>query len=169
MKSVATLIRDSPNFRSVFPECRPARGRSWTDHKLHVERPPGVTDPNPSLHARGIFTVGIGGRAEYMIFDDVVDQRNALDHPQDRQRVIELFDSTWMSRFQGFSGSAVAIGTVWHRDDLYCAHLMKNPRWVTLRQRIGDGLDVIEQEVWNVPTGLTYPGVVDAGERALAQ
>jgi len=152
VKAVGRIIKGSPNFAGVFPGCVPAVGESWTEHKLRVQRPPGVADTNPSLHARGIFTTGVGGRADYLIFDDVVDQRNALDHP-----VVSDFGSTWMSRLEP-EGRACAIGTVWHKEDLW-HHLMRNSEWVTLLQRIRSDLGAIEQEVWNAPSG--YPGLLD--------
>ena len=157
VRAVARILKHSRNFTEVFRGCRPAKEGSWTQHELWLQGAEGAVRHDPSLQARGIFTTGIGGRADYLVFDDVVDQRNALDQPDMRQRVIEDFHSTWLSRLEP-DGRVMAVGTVWHREDLW-HHLMRNPRWVTLRQSIKDNLSGIEQEVYGAPD--SYPGLLD--------
>lgn len=157
VRAISKVIRHSPNFRATFPACTAAKEGSWTQHEIWLQGPRGAISHSPTLQAKSIFATGIGGRADYLVFDDVVDQKNALDEPEKRARVIEDFHSTWMSRLEP-DGRVAAIGTVWHREDLW-HHLMRNPRWVTLRQSIKGDLSGIEQEVWNAPP--EYPGLLD--------
>jgi hypothetical protein len=133
-------IFESHAYRAMFRGVR--RGKVWKDHELFLQRPGHALDP--SVHARGVFTTGIGGRADLLIFDDVVDQKNAFDVGQ-RKKVLDLIEQTWLSRLEP-DGKVLYIATLWHMDDA-THHLMKRPGWCTLTQRVADNCATIEQEV----------------------
>ena len=141
---------ESPAYRQVFPEVR--RGDRWTDHELYLRRS-GYSTIDPSLHARGVNTTGIGARADYEIFDDVVDQKNAMD-PAQRKKVLDLMEGTWLNRLEP-TGRALAIGTAWHQGDAHHI-LMHRPGWCTLIHRVSLDCSCIEQEVLGATDGL-YP------------
>ncbi len=144
---------DSPAYRKVFPEVR--RGDRWTEHELYLRRA-GYSTIDPSLHARGIFTTGIGARCDRIIFDDVVDQKNSTD-PSQRKKVLDFLEGTWLNRLEP-SGRCLAIGTAWHQGDAYHV-LMQRAGWCTLIHRVSLDCTCIEQEVIGVRDG-QYP-VVD--------
>lgn len=148
--SAAKRIIETPVYRSVFPHAK--RGDRWTDHELFMKRPAYAT-VDPTVHARGIFTTGIGGREEILIFDDIVDQKNSTDQAQ-RKRVLELAEGTWLSRLEP-DGKVMGIGTAWHAADAY--HVwMHRKGWCTLVQRINADCTAIEQEVFGALDG-QYP------------
>lgn len=146
-------ILESKIYHQVFPAV--AHGGGWTGHELYVQRIGHSLDP--TIHARGVFTTGIGGRCDVELFDDVVDQKNSTDALQ-RRRVLSLLEGTWLSRLEP-DGKVLAIGTCWHQDDAL-HHLMQKPRWCTLKQAVSDDCTQILQEV--VGGGSDYPGLGEA-------
>lgn len=144
-------IIESPGFRQVFPTVR--KGDRWTDHELYVRRAGMAVDP--TVHARGVFTTGIGGRADYMFFDDVVDQKNATDAAQ-RKRVLDLVEQTWMSRLEP-DARVLMIGTAWHQGDT--SHvLLHRAGWCALVQRVSEDCSCIDQEVYGAKDGYPISG-----------
>lgn len=141
---------ESPAYRQVFPEVR--RGDRWTEHELFLRRA-GYSTIDPTLHARGVFTTGIGSRADRMIFDDVVDQKNSMD-PAQRKRVLDLVEGTWLNRLEP-TGRVLAIGTAWHQGDAHHV-LMERAGWCTLIHRVSKDCTSIEQEVIGAKDG-EYP------------
>ena len=141
---------ESPAYRQVFPEVK--RGDRWTDHELYLRRS-GYSTIDPSLHARGVNTTGIGSRADYVILDDVVDQRNAMD-PAQRKKVLDLLEGTWLNRLEP-TGKVLAIGTAWHQGDAHHV-LMQRAGWCTLIHRVSLDCTRIEQEVLGAKDG-EYP------------
>jgi hypothetical protein len=59
--------------------------------------------------------------------------------------------------FKTETGAFVAPQALVHNSEDLWHHLMRNPRWVTLRQWIRDDLAAISQEVWNAPPD--YPSL----------
>jgi hypothetical protein len=117
--------------------------------------------PEPSIDARSIESVGAGERADFLLVDDIVDQRNSRE-PEQRKKIIEIFDDTWMSRLdpfdaaEGLRGLALYIATPWYRAD--CTEvLMERPGWSFLLQRVSDDLTHLEAEV--IGAGDDYPGL----------
>lgn len=148
--SAVRKIIDSRIYHQVFPKV--SHGGSWTGHELYVDRIGHSIDP--TVHARGVFTTGIGGRADIELFDDVVDQKNSTDAIQ-RRRVLALIEQTWLSRLEP-DGHVLMVGTCWHQDDSI-HHLMQKPRWCTLRQAVSDDCTQILQEV--IGGEPDYPGL----------
>ena len=139
--SIGRYITESREYSLVFPDVKPDRKGSWSAHSLFVERKGRSVDP--SIEAKGIMATGIGGRADIIIFDDVVDQRNAIEQPALRAKVKDNFANVWMSRLdQG--GRTWYIATAWHHDDL-TSYLrfnaaMRDSYWV-MTQAITDDLE----------------------------
>ena len=149
--AVKRLI-ESAIYHEIFPAV--TSGGAWTGHELYLKRIGHAVDP--SVQARGIFTTGIGGRADVELLDDVVDQKNSMD-PIQRRRVLSLLEETWFSRLEP-DGHMLGIGTPWHQDDAN-HHLMQRPRWCTLKQAISDDCTEVEQTV--IGGDDDYPDLVD--------
>lgn len=145
-------IIESPEFRLIFPHAK--RGKRWAGHKADMLRTGSSIDP--SLHARGVETRGIGGRADLMVFDDVVDQKSSLD-PGQRLKILNYIEQTWLSRLEP-DGRVLYIGTPWHLDDA-THHLMQRQGWCTLIQRVSSDCQTIEQELIGAPDPISYPQV----------
>ena len=147
----------SPAYQRTFPGVRPVDPGSirprpkWTEGAILVGRDSGAIDPTVAAH--GILASGIGGRADFLLFDDVVDRKNALDEPKLRDKVKGDFDDVWMSRLVP-GGRVLYIATPWHKADL-THDLQDRPGWCVLRMPIADDLSCIEMEVYNMPPN--YP------------
>jgi len=128
--SIARHIATNPRVREVFPNLRPASQGLWPKPgaqttRLMVARRSREKDPSVAGH--GIMSAGVGGRADLIIFDDVVDFRNAVGAPAMRKQVAQSFFEAWLNLL-GPQGRAVYIATVWHQDDL-TMELRGNPEW----------------------------------------
>lgn len=143
-------IIESATYKEIFPGTR--RGGKWTDHELFLQRKGDAIDP--SVHARGIYTTGIGGRADIEVFDDIVDQRNSAEQNQ-RKKALAVIDETWTSRLEP-DGKVLYIGTLWHLDDA-THHLMQRPGWCTLLHKIPDDCGRIVQEVYGADADYPKP------------
>lgn len=143
-------LAESPVYRAVFPQIR--RGTKWTDRDLFLKRTGSALDP--SVQARGLFTIGVGGRADIIVFDDVVDQQNSMEHTS-RAKVLNFVEQTWLSRLEP-DGRVLWIATVWHQDDA-THHLMQRPGWCTLLQRVSEDCSCIEQELLGAPDPQNHP------------
>lgn len=154
--AIGNVLR-SAAYGRVFPWVRPVPPDStrqrpkWTEGSIMIERPGGAIDPTFAAH--GVLSAGLGGRADLLMFDDVVDRKNAIDEPKLRDRVREDFDDVWMSRLTP-RGRVIYIGTSWHQADL-THDLRERPGWCVLRMPISADLSCIEMEVWNAPPN--YP------------
>lgn len=147
--NAAKRIIESDEYRRVWPNVR--QGDRWTDHEIYVRRL--GSSPEPTVHARGIFTTGIGGRCDALLLDDVVDQKNSTD-PAQRKRVLDLCEQTWFSRLEP-DGKILYVATSWHQQD--ASHvLMQQKGWCTLVQRVSQDCLQIEQEVLGAYDG-QYP------------
>lgn len=81
------------------------------------------------LAARGILSAITGRGADLLIVDDAVKNAAEADSPTYRQRVVDEFRATLMTRVHP-GGSVVVIGTRWHPDDLIGTLLRDEPeRW----------------------------------------
>lgn len=144
-------IMESPIYGRIFPWFK--RGSKWTDHELYVERRGHALDP--SVQARGVSGTGIGTRADLLVFDDVVDQRNSMD-PAQRKKVTDLVEQTWLSRLSP-QGRVLYIATPWHLDDA-THNFMQRQGWCALVQRVSADCSSIDQEV--LGAGADYPGLL---------
>lgn len=161
VSAIAQIITQNEFYKHVFPWVRPvgnekgnkfSRSR-WTMHEIYVARKGNSIDP--SIQASGVMGSGIGGRADVIIFDDVVDQRNAVDNEAMRDKVIQSFGRVWMSRLEPH-GRVLYIGTPWHQADL--SHdLYKRPAWCVLRQYVSADYKKLNQEVYNMPEDYPIP------------
>ena len=141
---------ESNSFRQVFPTVR--RGDRWNNHELFLKRS-GYSTIDPTLHARGIWTTGVGSRADYMFFDDAVDQKNSTDVAQ-RKKVLNFIEGTWLNRLEP-TGHVLGIGTAWHQGDANHI-LMQRAGWCTLIHRVSADCTQIDQEVLGARDG-QYP------------
>ena len=156
------IARDA-DFRWVFPEVVPDRKAGWGKEEFFVERDPGARSIDPSVFSAGVFSTGIGGRVDGLVFDDPVDLRNAITMPKLRGTVIEIIKNVWMSRLEPH-GWMLYVATVWHPDD--CTHhLLRDPevrgKYCALIQRVSDDYSEIECYLVGGEEGVEYP-VVDA-------
>jgi hypothetical protein len=148
--SIRKYIESSPEFHRVFPEIQRDMSGAWNDHQLFIKREGYSKDP--SIEGSGIFSSGIGGRVDKLVFDDPVDLKNAIQEPGSRVRVIEASKQTWLSRLDPREGKlnyvqVLWIATVWHVDDATCAWVMKNSEFNVMIQSINEEMTAIESRI----------------------
>jgi hypothetical protein len=123
--AIQQYVESDADYQDVFPQVRPDKKRGWEKHQFYIERDEQARSIDPSVFSAGVFSTGIGGRLDGLIFDDVVDRRNAIVQPSLRQQVIDAAKETWMSRLEPW-GWMVYVATVWHEEDL-THHLVLDP------------------------------------------
>lgn len=141
--AIGRYITESREYHMVFPGVAPDRSAFWSAHELFIQRTGRSVDP--SVEAKGIMATGVGGRADLIVFDDVVDMRNAIEQPALRDKVKENFANVWMSRLD-IGGRAWYIATAWHYDDLTSMlrfSAEKRTRYWVMTQAVSDDLERI--------------------------
>ncbi len=149
----AKKIIESNVYKAVFPQI--IKGDKWTDHEIIVKRSGQMVDP--TIQSRGINTTGVGSRADLIVIDDIVDQKNSLD-PEQRKRILDILNETWLSRLVP-DGKVMWIGTAWYLGDATLESAQR-PGWATLIQRVTDDCDKITQELVCGGDVSTYPGLI---------
>lgn len=119
---VKTLLKESHKVHQVFPQLKIDKGQDDTTTKFTVFR--NIVQRDPSVEASGVFSAGAGGRADWLICDDVVDPRNALVNPTLREQVKSVMAETWFSLVSPVGGKVVWICTPYHIAD--ASHSYKN-------------------------------------------
>ena len=123
---IRDLISRNKYLKIVFPQLVKSPWiDDWGKKSLTVKR--NVFSKDSSIEACGILTSGTGGRADEILFDDVVDFMNAIKYPSQRGQVKETFKNVWIPLL-GPTGRAAYLATLHHEDDL-TADLMKNKEW----------------------------------------
>ena len=162
-----TALMFSSAYRLTFPHIRPVpaekakkfkKPSKMTQHEVFLDRPGMALDA--SIQAAGVISGGTGGRCDRILFDDIVDQKNALDEPTMRTKVIHNMENVWMQRLTS-TGLAAYLGTAWHKADA-THRLMDNPAWSVLVCAISPDFGRIDMQVYNPPDG--YPLPVLAGQ-----
>ncbi len=157
-------IERNPRVRQVFPGLRKHPSLdNWSKHTATVDRR--GEDKDPSVEALGVLSAGTGGRADLIIFDDVVDLRNAIQLPALREAVKTSINNVWLNLLTK-NGRAVYVATPWHEDD--ATHEMeKKATWVCLKQPIPESLEPIWWEQW--PRTRLIERQEEIGPRAFAR
>jgi hypothetical protein len=115
------LISSSVRVHEVFPDLIVDTQRGDTQTKFFVLRD--IFQRDPSVEASGVLSTGAGGRADLLICDDVVDLKNAVINPAQREQVIAAVKNTWFSLVAS-TGRIVWICTPYHVAD--ATHDLKN-------------------------------------------
>lgn len=140
IESIKNYIEGDADYKAVYPEVEPGDATAWSKHKIVVSRTSQAKDG--TVEAYGVLTSGVGGRCDLLLFDDVVDMRNAITNPALRPQVENNINNVWLSRLTP-DGMAVYIATIWHQDDA-TSHMMKNPEWKFLVMKISEDMQFIE-------------------------
>ena len=149
LQLVREYIEQSDEYHQVFPHVREARMQKWTQERLYLERP--TRSKDASLQALGITGGGIGGRADFICFDDIADAKNMLTEPRRRDKVWQTFSVMAMSRLEetdsGDGELLLKIGTRWHAQDP-TGRILADPemrsQWGVMIQKIADDYQSIE-------------------------
>lgn len=128
VRQIGGLITGNPRLHSVFPDLKPSDDglTTWNTGSLTVQRTLAMRDP--SLSANGIEDSSVGGRANILIFDDVIDDQNSMSEVY-RDRIKKLFWGTWFPMLEP-NGAVWVVSTPWHILDLV-NDLLRNELFVS--------------------------------------
>ncbi len=165
IQALSEHIERNPHVKDVFPELRPSDKQDWTKHTLRVQRT--IISKDPSVEACGALSTGTGARADLIIFDDVVDLRNAIQLPALRKAVKQAFRAVWLNLLSP-RGRAVYIATPWHHDDL-TSELRADPEWGPhfMVQSVDEAYTPVWAEMW--PTAALKQKEKEIGTREFAR
>jgi hypothetical protein len=138
--TLKNYIAESDKLHRVFPHLRPSMNH-WTSHSFDVAGKI-FSEIDHSVESYGVTSTIIGGRADLIIFDDVVDNNSETSAAM-RNTVLNNCDSGFMSRLEP-EGKVVLIGTFWHVDDYY-QEILKRPGWACLIQGVSEDFEYIEE------------------------
>ena len=111
---ISELIKTSDRVKEVFPNLEIDINRGDTKSAFFVKRTVAMRDP--SVQGSGVLSSGAGGRADLLICDDVVDEKNAVVNPALREVVINTVRKVWFSLVSS-TGRVVWICTPYHVAD----------------------------------------------------
>lgn len=145
-------MQNNSRLHRVFPHLRIEKGldeaAQATGSKILVKRK--KQSPDASVEACGVTSTATGGRADIIIFDDIVDFRNAIANPAMRPKIKQSFYSVWLNLLEPW-GRIVYIATVWHTDDL-THEIMRNPEYNFMVLRVAEDFGSIQAD-----DGRTFP------------
>jgi len=144
VSTVKQYIEYSKEYQAIFPNVKPDYN-VWATQKCSVIRP--VASPDATLTAHSIMSTGIGGRADVLLFDDVIDARNSIIEVKRQPIITENYFNTWLSRLEN-DGRVIYIATRWTMTDLTSV-LLKSIDYAFLVQRISNDMSCIEEQIVN--------------------
>jgi hypothetical protein len=118
---IKEVIERSPRVKEVFPNLEIDGTRGDTKTAFFVKRT--IPQRDPSVEASGVLSTGAGGRADLLVCDDVVDLKNAVINPAQREQVIRAIEETWFALVAS-KGKIVWICTPYHVAD--ATHVLKD-------------------------------------------
>lgn len=126
-------IEKNKYLHEVFPNLREAPNGRWSATEIDIDRVTtdgewdeadlGIKDA--SLAALGITSSGTGGRADFIIFDDMIGSRSAVMEPGRMEAIKTIFHQDWMNIGRYCN---IVIGTPWTPDDIH-AELSQHDGW----------------------------------------
>lgn len=138
-------IEKNERLREVFPDLRPRTNGAWTGHKLEIDVPGGgLGNKDASLEAYGITSSATGGRADVIIFDDIIGSRAAAAEPTTLEKVERIFRTDWLNIG---SSHNIVVGTPWTPTDLH-QQLLDDTAWVHWKKPAESVINGIRTSLW---------------------
>ncbi len=97
----------------------------WSSTAITVDRND-LALKDPTIQAVGLFGSIISKRADIIIGDDIVDQKNSATEEQ-REKIKDWFDTT-LKPILIPGGRIIYLGNTWHANDLV-ANMLESPEW----------------------------------------
>lgn len=138
-------IEDNERLHQVFPDLRPGPSRTWLTSKIIVDRPSGQMR-DCSIEVGGITSNASGGRADLLVFDDIIDYKTVVMQPRLHESIVGHFRNTWLA--QGAKGRRIIVVGIPTTSDDLLAQLMIDPAWAHFARPAFDE---------NPETGLSEP------------
>lgn len=148
--SIRAYINDDTDYQKVFPKVQRDKGAEWSKHNLSICRDTYAKDP--SLSVKGITAGGIGGRADFLLVDDIFDYRAAVTQPATREQYVSTYNLVWLTRLVP-GGLAVVICTRWHERDL-AGEILSNPQ---MKNQYGILIQAIKEDFTGIEVRAIVP------------
>lgn len=115
--SVRLTLQQNDKHKLIFPEveCRPDFKRGWSSEGLYLKGQPDIVK-DPNYLAKGFNATVMGGRANGIILDDPMNQKDAMSETE-QKNAKSLMDMTIDERLHP-DGWMIGIMTRWHQNDL---------------------------------------------------
>ena len=147
LQVIKDYIDADEDLHRVFPNLRKhPRARDWGAFSITVDR--SGKDKDPTVEACGITSAGTGGRADLILADDVVDERNAISQPRLRATVKENWFNVWTNLLDPPSDQVVFVCTPWHQADL-TQEVKKGGTYKVLSQSIDEVFTPLWPSKWS--------------------
>lgn len=134
VRSIKDYITKDDNFKEMCPHIVPTN--IWGSNKLIVKRKSFSKDP--TLQGFSVQSAAIGGRADFLIFDDPQDFKTSILEPSTRQNIEDLFKNIWMSRLDSEDSEAIVLMNSWCEEDLANGYITKNPMWAWMKLGVNE-------------------------------
>ena len=119
----------------------------WSSNAVTVDRDD-VSLKDPSIQALGLFGSIISKRADIIIADDIVDQKNSETEDQ-REKIKDWFYTTLLPILVP-GGQVIYLGNTWHANDLV-SDLLNDPQFIyrrKLKTIISESNDIEDWRKW---------------------
>jgi len=163
VSSIKRYIESDTDYKRLAPRVRPAfrpiqfdRKRrtlvystqkdDWQKHMFNIERTSKSKDA--SVESSGILAAPVGGRADILFFDDIVDLRNTVEMPALQNLVKESFSGVWMPILSP-TGFCIYVATPWTDND-NTQIVLSSPQWSFCIMRVSQDLTCIEVSFTNI-------------------
>lgn len=116
--TVRTTLQESERHQEVFPDarCRPNPRRGWSGDGLYLRGTP-ISSKDPAYKAVGFGMSVMGARANGIILDDVLDQKQA-ESEIEQEKAINYYTKTVVPRLNTLNGWLLAVMTRFAEADL---------------------------------------------------
>lgn len=137
LNSIKSHLTKNPLIKLVFPELERDPAGRWTNTQVDVRHPGATRDP--SIHALGVLSTVVGGRADIILFDDPMDFRMSILQPKTRDAAVGKVFAEWMPTLEP-DGKLWVVMTPWSRLDL-SGKLRNRPGWHNVTTAVGTDED----------------------------
>lgn len=162
--NIGDIIENSERLHRVFPEMRPGNKKSWTKSKLFIDREKRM--PDATFEADGILSSAVSGRADLIVFDDIVTPRNAILNPSLQEHVKYQYANAWLPTLEDFA-PILYVATPWTDTDKTSEIIKSDTGWKKwFRPAIVNG-QPIWPEKWSIDA--LNEKKKEVGERAFEQ
>jgi len=144
--AIREYLSRGERLRELYPDIEESGDtKDWSKTSITLKRD--IIDKDPTVEAAGILSSGVGGRANLLIFDDVVNFKNSIQQPAMKEAVKRSFREVWLPLLMP-GGKIIYIATPWTADDL-TAELKTNKSFFVYEKSIDDNFTPLWEEKWS--------------------
>lgn len=145
---VKRYIEQDEDYRTLFPKVRLERAgrgrRSMGKFRITENK----TAKDATLEARGITAAIAGGRKDWLLIDDICNEKTSVQQPKDRERIVSCLHSDLLPILEPDDSWAAYIATIYHKSDA-TGRLLDSNEWATLVIGVSDDFTYYDvQETW---------------------